>query len=80
VRTKGETKRRDRAEVLIGDRVPDARGRREVACPLLRADRRYLAFTGNGHRRGLGYRVVGSKGDGRLARCGYVSAVEAGAK
>jgi hypothetical protein len=80
VRKKGETKRRDRADVLIGDRVPDVRGRIDIACPLLRADRRYVAFSGNGHRRGLGYRVVGSKGGGWLARCGYVSAVEAGAK
>jgi hypothetical protein len=80
VKTKGETKRRDRADVLTGNRVPDARGRSEITCPLLRADRRYVAFNGNGHRRGLGYRVVGSKVGGWLARCGYVKEIRPDAK
>jgi hypothetical protein len=76
VRKKGQTDRRDRADVLAGNRVPDARGRRQVVCPLLRPDGRYVAFNGNGLRRGLGYLVVGRKRQGWLARCGYVGGTE----
>jgi hypothetical protein len=77
VRKRGETQRRDRADVLAGNRVPDVRGQREVGCPLLRADGRYVAFNGNGLRRGLGYLIVGHKKHGWLARCGHIGTADA---
>src|SRR5262249_1392814 len=79
VRKKGETKRLDRAEVRTGNRVPDIRGRHQVACPLLRTDGRYVSFNGNGLRRGLGYLIVGKK-RGWLTRCGYLGVVDASGK
>jgi hypothetical protein len=75
VQKKSDTTRRDRADIRIGNRVPDVRGHHEVLCPLLQASGRYVGFNGNGLRRGLGYLIVGRKKDrGWLARCGYVRA------
>src|SRR5262249_61492144 len=79
VRKKGESERLDRAEVRTGNRVPDIRGRHQVACPLLRTDGRYVSFNGNGLRRGLGYLIVGKK-RGWLARCRYLVGVDARGK
>jgi hypothetical protein len=39
-----------------------------------------VAFNGNGFRRGLGYLIVGKGASGWLARCGYVTAIEAAPK
>jgi hypothetical protein len=64
--------RQDGAEVLCGNLVHAVRGKGEVICDLLRADRRYVAFNGNGHRRGKGYLMVGRKKGGWLAKCGYL--------
>jgi hypothetical protein len=72
-RSKGKSDRTDRAEVLVGNRVRDARGRKQLLCPLLRPEGRYVAFNGNGFRRGMGYLIVGKGASGWLARCGYVS-------
>jgi hypothetical protein len=80
VHKKGEAKRLDRAHVRVGSLVPDARGRREIVCPLLQAGGRYVGFNGNGQFEGLGYQVVGRKDKGWLARCGYVRAVQADAE
>jgi hypothetical protein len=65
--------RRDKAEVLVGNKVPDVRGR-PVTCPLLLANERYVCFCGNGVRRGQGYLIVGNDGHGWLAKCGFVTA------
>jgi Helix-turn-helix len=73
---KSQTKRRDRAEVIIGNGVPDLWGRHEIECPLLQHGSRYVAFNGNGKRRGLGYLIVGKKNRGWLARCGYVHSLD----
>ena len=64
--------RRDKAEVLVGNKVPDVRGR-QVACPLLLANQRYICFCGNGVRRGQGYLIIGNDGNGWLAKCGYLT-------
>jgi len=80
VKKRSDTKRRDRADVLIGNQVPDVRGQADVACPLLRRDGRYVCFNGNGRRRGLGYLIAGKKNHGWLAKCGYVDAIEVQAK
>lgn len=71
---KGKSGRQDRGEILVGNRVPDVRGRRQVICPLLVPGERYLAFNGNGVRRGLGYLIVGQESSGWLAKCGYLFA------
>ena len=68
--------RRDRAEILIGNRVPDASGRSTIVCPELSREGHYLTFGGNGHRHGLGYRLVGETGGGWLTRCGYTLPIE----
>jgi len=75
-RAKGKSDRQDKAEVLVGNCVPDIRGRRQIVCPFLLPGGRYVAFNGNGKRRGLGYLIVGKGSSGWLARCGYVTTVE----
>ncbi len=40
-------------------------------CPYFAAGVEYVAFNGNGHRRGMGYLIVGRTGTGWLAKCGY---------
>jgi hypothetical protein len=65
--------RQDRAEIVCGSLVPGVRGKGQVVCDLLRAERRYVAFNGNGHRRGKGYLIVGRKKGGWLAKCGYLT-------
>jgi hypothetical protein len=74
-RGKGNSARPDKAEVLVGNQVPDVRGRQRIVCPLLRRDGRYVGFNGNGLRRGLGYLLVGKGSSGWLARCGSVMTV-----
>jgi hypothetical protein len=59
------------AEVLAGNLVPDLAGRNNVACPLLKPEQSYVAFNGNGKRRGCGYLLLGEHG--WLARAGYAN-------
>jgi hypothetical protein len=75
-RHRTKSNRPDKAELLIGNQVPDVRGRTQVACPLLQPNGRYVSFNGNGRRRGLGYLIVGKGASGWLARCGHVPGVE----
>ena len=70
VKARTKSSRRDKADMLIGNQVPDVHGR-QVVCPLLRADGRYLSFNGNGARRGQGYLIIGNDSSGWLAKCGY---------
>jgi hypothetical protein len=63
--------RPDKAFVLRGNQVPNTTGRNQTLCPYLDADGTYVAFNGNGRRRGLGYRIVGESGRGWLNKCGY---------
>jgi hypothetical protein len=66
-----QKERNDAAEVVTGNRVPGRSSRKLVACSLLRASGPHVAFNGNGQRRGLGYRIVGSRRTGWLYKCGY---------
>ncbi|MCE9560817.1 MAG: bifunctional DNA primase/polymerase [Planctomycetes bacterium] len=59
------------AQPVIGGAVPDYAGRRNAACPLLTSTSRYVAFGGNGVRKGQGYRLT-SPG-GWLAKAGYAA-------
>jgi hypothetical protein len=63
--------RNDGAEVIVGNRVPGRSSRQMVTCPLLPSSGTYVAFNGNGQRRGLGYRIVGGRRTGWLHKCGY---------
>jgi hypothetical protein len=64
--------RPDGAAVVLGAMVPDALGAQAIRCDLLDPRQEYVAFGGNGRvRRGKGYRIVGARGRGWLARCGY---------
>lgn len=76
VQTKGNSPRRDRADLLVGNLVPNIQGQREIVCPLLLGIGRYVAFNGNGFRRGQGYLIVGRRKRGWLARCGYLSNID----
>jgi hypothetical protein len=58
--------------VIRGNQVPGGSSKQKVACPLLNHAGSYVAFNGNGYRRGLGYRIVGYKGTGWLSKCGYL--------
>lgn len=68
---KGRHRRDDGADVVQGNRVPGAKANKFVACRLLDSAVRYVAFNGNGKRRGMGYRIVGEQRRGWLAKCGY---------
>ena len=61
----------DGADVLKGNRVPATSANDQAVCNLLDVSGTYVAFNGNGKRRGLGYRIVGVEGKGWLAKCGY---------
>jgi hypothetical protein len=65
------SQRADQAHVLQGNKVPGVTPRSRVACPLLGAKGRYVAFCGNGKRWGMGYLIAGNDGRGWLERCGY---------
>lgn len=71
-----KSERQDRAAVLIGNEVLSACGKREIVCPLLQQEGRYVEFNGNGRRAGLGYRIMGSRRRGWLAKCGYGPSVD----
>ena len=58
--------------MLVANEVPDVHGR-QVACPYLRPDGRYVCFSGNGVRRGQGYLIIGKDSTGWLAKCGYLT-------
>jgi hypothetical protein len=65
------SQRDDGAEVIRGNRVPGGRRKHKVPCALLDPEGTYVAFNGNGVRRGQGYKIVGDGGKGWLWRCGY---------
>jgi hypothetical protein len=56
---------------LVGNRIPDARGRTLLTCPLLAVDAEYAVFGGNGVRKGLGY-YLATPG-GWLTKAGYAT-------
>lgn len=60
-----------RAAVFHGDNVVGAKIGDFARCPALVADDDYIAFGGNGRRRGMGYRIVGQHDRGWLFKCGY---------
>lgn len=55
-------------EIVEGNHVPDVSNRRKVVCPLLEPTH-YVAFNGNGVRKGCGYLL--SSESGWLAKSGY---------
>lgn len=59
-------------ETLQGYLVPDAHGRRFIACPALDKGDRYVGFNGNKKLHGRGYRLM-TEG-GWLAKAGYAKA------
>jgi len=63
--------REDRADIVVGNRVPAAAGQSQIKCGLLRRGQRYVSFNGNGVRRHRGYRVIGEQGRGWLYKCGF---------
>ncbi len=58
-----------RAETVTGGRVKSFSGRAAVGCELLDADETYVAFNGNGKRKGMGFRLCGEWG--WPAKAGY---------
>jgi hypothetical protein len=68
---KVEGGRDDNGDVLVGNRLPATSPNHRAVCNLLDRSGNYMAFNGNGRRRGMGYRVIGVKGTGWLAKCGY---------
>ena len=74
----GRRRRDDGADIIQGGRVPAARANKYATCPLLDSQHSYIAFNGNGKRRGMGYQIVGQQRTGWLAKCGYDAAAEAG--
>ena len=66
-----ESRRPDKAFVLQSNLVPGVTPGSEVSCTLLKTEGNYVAFNGNGRRRGAGYRIIGEAGKGWLAKCGY---------
>ena len=62
---------KDRAELVERGLVWAATGTAKVSCPLLDPGRRYVAFAGNGRRRGRGYALIGRTCRGWLHRAGY---------
>ncbi len=72
---RGKARRPDKGEVFTGNMVPGLDRKSSIRCPLLRPEDRYVAFGGNGGRRGMGYTIAGGDGQGGwLAKCGYVTA------
>jgi hypothetical protein len=65
------TVREDRAETFAGNRVPGSTDPQSIVCPYLKPAATYVAFNGNGRRRGRGYGIIGAKGTGWLHKCGY---------
>lgn len=63
--------RPDHAYVGHGNKVSGLIARSRVACPMLDARGRYVAFNGNGKRWGMGYLIVGVDGRGWLEKCGH---------
>ena len=70
-RRRREAAREDGADVIRGNRLPGRSSKQMVECSVLNASESYVAFNGNGRRRGQGYRIVGYKGTGWLSKCGY---------
>ena len=69
-RTREKT-RDDRAEIVRSGQVNGFRKTAMIKCPYLDPTQNYIAFCGNGIRKGMGYRVVGQRGTGWLLKCGY---------
>ncbi len=74
VREMTRKKRRSRSraaepEIIQGNRVPDASGRKKIACELLGSEQTHVAFGGNKKRKGLGYRL--NSPGGWLAKAGF---------
>jgi hypothetical protein len=64
--------RPDGADVVLAAMAPDALGLHAIRCDLLEPSREYVALNGDGRvRNGKGYRIIGARGKGWLARCGY---------
>lgn len=57
--------------IITEAKVPGVRPDDLVVCPVLSPSDRYVTFGGNGRRPGMGYTIVGKKGRGWLAKCGY---------
>lgn len=65
------SKRTDKARVLGGNHVVNAKADGVIECPYLQPDQSYVTFGGNGKRAGCGYRIVGQNGRGWLHKCGW---------
>jgi hypothetical protein len=65
------SEREDRAQVVRGNRVPGAKPKSKVTCPLLDARGSYVAFGGNGKLPGMGYRIVGQDDRGWMYKAGF---------
>jgi len=60
-------------EIIKCGMVPaTSNGSRLVLCPLLSQTQEYVAFAGNGKRKGRGYQIIGRTNKGWLNRSGYV--------
>ena len=57
--------------MFADNQVPGRTVGQWVSCAMLDPMQNWIAFNGNGCRRGLGYGIVGRKGTGWLAKCGY---------
>jgi hypothetical protein len=57
------------AEVVVGNRIPAFHGPQTVVCSLLDPSAPYVAFNGNGKRKGLGYKLTTP--GGWLGKSGY---------
>lgn len=62
-------------EIVTGGLVPASKDTSHKAvCPLLDPAEEYVAFAGNGSRKGRGYQLVGRTGKGWIHRAGYLNA------
>lgn len=81
------TRRRARAgediagEVITGGLVTASKDiTQKKCCPQLDAAQEYVAFAGNGNRKGRGYQLVGRTGKGWIYRAGYLDAPQMNAE
>lgn len=62
-------------EIIRSGLVPAAKNSSyKTVCPLLDPNQPYVAFAGNGRRKGRGYQLVGRTGKGWIHRSGYLGA------
>ena len=64
--------RPDKAAIVQNGRVPGSQGEPTRVCPDLQSHRCYVAFNGNGRRKGQGYTLFGAKGRGWLHKFGLM--------